>query len=43
VSGLATADGLAILPEGVDTVEEGEDVRVLLFDDAPAARPPVSP
>jgi molybdopterin biosynthesis enzyme len=32
VSGLARADGLAVIPPGVDAVEPGDPVRVVLLD-----------
>ena len=35
VSSLATADGLAVVPEGVQTVAEGSPVDVILLDDTP--------
>lgn len=37
VKGLGTADGLAVVPEGREAVEAGEDVEVILLDDGPAA------
>ena len=37
VRGLAMAQGLAVVPEGVAAVEEGEPVAVILLDDAPGA------
>ena len=36
VSGLARADGLAVIPEGVDVIEPGGEVEVMVLDDAPA-------
>jgi len=42
VRGLAMAQGLAVVPEGVATVEEGEPVAVILLDDAPGATSQVS-
>ena len=36
---LHAADGLAVLPEGVREIAEGELVDVMLIDDAPAAEP----
>lgn len=35
VSGLARADGLAVIPEGVEVIEPGGEVEVMLLDDAP--------
>ncbi len=36
VSGLASTDGLAVIPEDVDIVEPGDELEVILLDDAPA-------
>jgi molybdopterin biosynthesis enzyme len=36
---LHAADGLAVLPDGVREIAEGELVDVMLIDDAPAAEP----
>ena len=36
---LHAADGLAVLPDGVREIAEGEFVDVMLIDDAPAAEP----
>lgn len=42
VSGLARADGLAVIPPGTDAVEPGEGVDVMLLDTGPASlEPPV--
>jgi molybdopterin molybdotransferase len=37
VGGLASAGGLAVVPEGVGTIEAGEPVQVILLDAGPAA------
>jgi len=39
VRGLAFADALAIIPDDLDGIAEGEEVEVLLLDDAPGAGP----
>ena len=36
VSGLASTDGLAVIPEDVDVVKPEDDLEVILLDDAPA-------
>ena len=36
VQSLGTAEGLAVIPEGVQTLKAGEPVRVILLDDRPA-------
>lgn len=40
---LAAASGLAVLPDGISEIAEGEPVDVMLIDDAPAAVPFQSP
>ncbi len=39
VRGLAFADGLAVIPDDLDGVAEGDEVEVLLLDDAPGGQP----
>jgi molybdopterin molybdotransferase len=39
VRGLGAVDGLAVVPEGVETVAAGDDVEVILLDDGPGAVP----
>ena len=38
VSGLAGTEGLAVIPEDVDAVEPGDELDVILLNDAPAGR-----
>jgi molybdopterin biosynthesis enzyme len=40
VSGLATADGLAVIPPEVTCVDAGEPVEVMLLDTGPGALEP---
>jgi molybdopterin molybdotransferase len=37
VGSLGSADGLAVVPEGLEAVEEGDPVDVMLLDDGPGA------
>jgi molybdopterin molybdotransferase len=39
VRGLSVADGLAMIPEDTDGVAEGQEVEVILLDDAPSVEP----
>jgi molybdopterin biosynthesis enzyme len=38
VSGLGLADGLAVVPEGVERLDVGAPVQVILLDDGPEGR-----
>ncbi|MEJ2204742.1 MAG: molybdopterin molybdotransferase MoeA [Gemmatimonadota bacterium] len=39
VRGLSVADGLAVIPEGIAEVREGQEVEVMLLDDSPGGEP----